>query len=91
MLTFPAVYCYVNMNDTDGNTCVIYLCHGIFFILARSIQNSGFAKNASVYSGADYTFPVLLIKSSQAIICVIWLKVTDVSGTISVPIIRAMM
>jgi hypothetical protein len=33
----------------------------------------------------------LLIKSSRAISRVSWLKITDVSGTISVPIIRAMM
>jgi hypothetical protein len=33
----------------------------IFFISAVSIQNSEFVKNACVYSGTDYTFPVLLL------------------------------
>jgi hypothetical protein len=33
------------MNDTDDNTCVVYI-YGIFFISARCIQNSEFAKNA---------------------------------------------
>jgi hypothetical protein len=32
-----------------------------------------------------------LIKYSRAISCVSWLKITDVSGTISVPIIIALM
>jgi hypothetical protein len=33
-------------------------------ILASSLQNSEFSKNACVYSGIDYTFPVLLFLSA---------------------------
>jgi hypothetical protein len=32
-----------------------------FFISARCIQNSEFAKKAWVFSGKDYTCPVLLL------------------------------
>jgi hypothetical protein len=41
-----------------GNACVLYACND-FFISARSIQNSEYAKNEPVYSGMDYTFPIL--------------------------------
>jgi len=37
------------------------------------------------------TWQLPLIKFFQSISCVSWLKITNISGTISVPIIRAMM
>jgi hypothetical protein len=42
----------------------------VFFISTRSIQNSKFTKNAcgnSVYSGTDYTFPVLLYNTQYSV------------------------
>jgi hypothetical protein len=36
------------MEGTNGNACVVYVLCGIFFISARRIQNSEFAKNVCI-------------------------------------------
>jgi hypothetical protein len=38
-----------------------------------------------IFSGMKIKNYIVMIKSPQAISCVSWLKITDVSGTISVP------
>jgi hypothetical protein len=71
-----AIYCSAYVDDTGGKACVVYVWYGMFFISARSIQNSEFAKNSfenSVYSGTITTFQCVF-KLDYA--CVAWKTIT---------------
>jgi hypothetical protein len=59
------------MDDTNGKAYIV-VSH-IFFVSARSIQNSEFAKNdvETVYFGTDYTFPFSLLICIVALLGVI--------------------